>query len=160
MAANLLKISEAASLAIHAMALLTSGPGKSISVKEMASELTVSENHLSKVLQRLAKAGYVDSARGPKGGFTAGRKGTEITLLELYEEIEGALSDEGCLLDMKACREDACIMGSFVGKINAQVRDFLANTKLSDMKNLRGERRLRVVRRLRGGRHEKEKTDN
>lgn len=148
MTTNMLKISEATSLAIHAMALLTAGPKKTISAKEMASELMVSKNHLSKVLQRLAKAGYVDSVRGPKGGVTAGRKDTEITLLELYEEIEGTLSDEGCLLDMKACRGDACIMGSFVGKINAQVRDFLANTMLSDMKILRG------------GRHEKEKTDN
>lgn len=135
---NILKISEAASLAIHAMALIASDKDKTFSVREIAAELGVSENHLSKVMQRLAKTGYVVSVRGPKGGFTAGRPDTDITLLEIYEEIEGPLADGSCLFSVKKCESDNCIMGDFVGNINAQVRDFLANTKLSDMKNLRG----------------------
>ena len=52
---SILKISEAASIAIHAMFILASTPDKLFSNKEIATMLDVSENHLAKVLQRLAK---------------------------------------------------------------------------------------------------------
>ncbi len=66
---NIVKISDAVALGIHAATLLAVVPGKSYTTRAMADGLGVSEAHLAKVMQRLSRAGIVVSRRGPKGGF-------------------------------------------------------------------------------------------
>ena len=94
---NILKISEAASLGMHAMALLAKEPGALISTGEIASILDVSEAHLSKVLQRLQRTGYVQSTRGPRGGFKFARPAESITVGDIVRSVEGSLSPIRCV---------------------------------------------------------------
>ena len=56
---TVLRISDAAALALHAMVMLAEAPERRMSAKAIASELDASQAHLAKVLQRLAKAGLV-----------------------------------------------------------------------------------------------------
>ncbi len=129
---NILKISEAASLALHVAVILAANPDKLIPTKEFASMLEASEAHLSKVLQRLDRAGIVNSTRGPKGGFKLDKPGDEITLLDVYEAIDGELSPSNCLLNKNLCNGN-CIMGDLVGKLNMLVKDYLSTTKLDSL---------------------------
>ena len=129
---NILKISEAASLALHVAVILAAKPDELVPTKEFASMLQASEAHLSKVLQRLEKAGIVNSTRGPKGGFKLNKSGNEITLLEVYEAIDGELSTSNCLLNKDLCNGD-CIMGDLIEKLNMQVKNYLSNTKLDSL---------------------------
>ncbi len=131
------RISDATILGLHAMAILTADLKRSFSVKEIASYLKVSENHLSKVLQRLAKAGYVNSVRGPSGGFSAARKASQISLLELYELIEGPIPVSGCLLGTPRCRAKTCRLNDFLRDIGSQMEKFLAKTKLSQLTTMK-----------------------
>ena len=96
--ATMLRISEAASLAIHAMAVVAGKPEEVHSTHGVATALGVSEAHLAKVMQRLTRAGLVSSVRGPKGGFVLARPAAEVTLLAIFEAIEGHLEPKGCLL--------------------------------------------------------------
>ncbi|MCP4656916.1 MAG: Rrf2 family transcriptional regulator [bacterium] len=131
-----LKISEAASLALHAMGLIAALPGGKASARVIASRLGVSEAHLSKVLQRLAKAGFLRSVRGPKGGFSLPRSAEEITLLEVYEAIEGPIEAHHCLFDRPLCEGAECGLGTVIGNANEQLRLQLAETRLSDVGQL------------------------
>jgi Rrf2 family nitric oxide-sensitive transcriptional repressor len=126
---NILKISEAASLALHTAVLLAADSSKLISTKNLASTLHASEAHLSKVLQRLEKSGIVESTRGPKGGFRLRKSGDEITLLDVYEAIDGKLSSGNCLLGERICNGN-CIMGKLLCDLKRQVKDYLVQTKL------------------------------
>ncbi len=130
-----LKISDAATIAMHAMAYLASCGGKGpVSAHEMARYLGVSEAHLGKVLQRLARFGFVSSRRGPRGGFEAGRRPEEVTLLEIYEAVDGPMSGSTCLLGHDACPgRSGCILGDLMSAINARVHDQLSRTTLSDL---------------------------
>jgi len=139
---NVLKVSEAASLALHTMVLLAANPGADLSTKKIASTLRVSEAHLSKVLQRLSKVALVRSARGPKGGFMLGRDGKEITLLEVYEAIEGPLAPSDCLLGTRICGGKECILGEVLETTNKQVREYLARTKLTDLTSVYGRKKV------------------
>jgi len=133
--ANVLKVSEAASLALHAMVLLAARD-EVVSTGEIASTLRVSVAHLSKVLQRLARVGLVRSIRGPKGGFILGKASEEITLLDVYEAIEGPLVPSNCLLNTPVCSGERCILGGLLETVNEQVREYLAGTRLSELDNV------------------------
>ena len=137
----MLKISDAASLALHTMVLLAANSERLVSNKEIAGVLHVSEAHLSKVLQRLAKVGLVHSIRGPKGGFRLGKSSADTTLLEVYEAIEGPLLSCNCLLDTRICSENHCILGSLLHEINVQVKDYLAKTTLNRLVSVYKTRR-------------------
>ena len=130
---NILKISEAASLAMHSGVYLAVNKDEKVSTKEIANVLGASEHHLSKVLQRLTRACLVNSIRGPKGGFVLGKSPDEITLLDVYEAIEGSFPAGNCLLSTKICKGDKCILGRLLKDLNREVMDYLENTKLSDL---------------------------
>jgi len=129
---GLLRISEAASLGLHSLAVLASGPEEALATNRIALHLGVSEAHLSKVLQRLARAGFVRSIRGPKGGFMLAKPKGQITLLEVYESIEGPVSWNGCLLDAPICGGD-CIFGDLLKDVNGEVKTYLAGTTLAEL---------------------------
>jgi len=136
---NLLRVSEAASLAMHATVLLAASGDRALTTGQIAAVLGVSEAHLSKVLQRLGRAGLVRSTRGPKGGFSLTRSGEQITLLEVYEAIEGIVVPATCLFDTAICRGDRCILGGLIAEVNDHVRDYLGRTRLADVSDVVAE---------------------
>jgi len=129
-----LKISEAAGLAIHAVTILARlGHGEPVKLSRMAALLNASEAHLGKVMHRLAQARVVTSKRGPTGGFTLGPRAEEMTLLDLYEMIDGPLGDNTCLMGYLGCPLGGCVLGDAVGSINEHVRKTLGNRRISDL---------------------------
>jgi len=131
---NLFKVSEAASLALHAMLLISASPGQSLTTGQMASAMQASEAHLAKVLQRLTRVGLVRSTRGPKGGFVLGKPSDSICLLDIYEAVEGPLAATTCLLGRPICGgHDHCMLGGFLESVGEQARRHLAGTRLSDL---------------------------
>lgn len=128
-----LRISEAASLAIHAMAVLAQRPERSLPVHELAQKLGASAHHLAKVAQRLARAGLAISLPGPTGGFRLARPASEVSLLQIYEAIEGPWPTEGCLLSQQVCSGADCLLGGMLQSIHRQVHDFFNKTSLADL---------------------------
>lgn len=129
---HLLKISDAASIGLHAMIVIASDKdGGFLTVKDIAKNLDVSANHLSKVLQRLVKEELVVSIKGNKGGFRLAKAPDDTTFLEIYEAIDGKLRPSPCLLNKAVCIH-TCIMGGLTQSINRQVETFFRNTKLAD----------------------------
>jgi Rrf2 family protein len=128
-----LRISEAATLALHAMAVLTGKPEQPLSTHDVAAELHVSEAHLAKVFQRLARAGLAKSSRGPGGGFVLGKPATDISLLDIYETIDGPIATDDCLLGEPTCTGEACLLGDLVKSVNEQMRSYLTATRLADV---------------------------
>lgn len=131
MSGSILKISEAASIALHALMVLAKNPDRLVSVKEIASALDVSANHLSKVMQRLNKAGIIDSIKGYNGGFKMIGKLEDISFLEIYELFDGKLKDSNCLLSEKKC-QGQCVLGGLIADLNNQVKEKFRTTNLSD----------------------------
>lgn len=130
---DLVKFSEAANLAIHAMIDLAQHPSEEVPLKEIAHRLQASEAHLSKVLQRLRKAGLVTACRGPAGGYQLGRPPAAITFAQIYETIEGPIEPHFCLFGTPVCRNPDCGLGRFIGTLNQQVKDFLSRLTLDDL---------------------------
>jgi len=135
---NFIRISEAASLALHTSAYLAQNADRTVSSREVARALGASENHLSKVLQRLGRSGIVSSTRGPSGGFKIRTPWQKIRLIEIYESIEGPIRPQQCLLDLPCCRSRRCALGVLVQKTDEATRKCFTETTLGAMvKNFR-----------------------
>jgi Rrf2 family protein len=140
---TILRISDAANLAIHAMAHIARAKGGvNQSVGEIADHQGVSEAHLAKVMQRLVKVGLVTSRRGPGGGFLLRRPAATISLLEILEAMDGPMTDSKCLLGRKQCLFGGCALGALLTHVNHQVRVFLATRKLTDLLGPAGKHAL------------------
>ena len=127
------RVSEACTLALHTAVLLAEEPDRPMTTHEIAAAFNASEAHLSKVLQRLHKAGLVESVRGPRGGFLLAKSPDALTLLDVYEIIEGPLDSHNCLFALETCEAKRCIMGNVLKKTNEKVRKYLAGTSLADL---------------------------
>jgi Rrf2 family protein len=134
--AKMLRISEAAALAMHAVVLMAADSKRPMAVGRAARRLNVSGAHLSKVLQRLSKAGLADSIRGPHGGFILAKSPGRITLLEVYEAIEGRREQSGCLFDGPGCGAPRCILGGLLERVDAQIGRYLSATRISSLADL------------------------
>ncbi|WP_438316298.1 RrF2 family transcriptional regulator [Candidatus Caldatribacterium sp. SIUC1] len=126
------QFSEAVSLALHSMVLLSKSRAP-LTVKEMAEKTGASFHHLAKVFQRLRKAQLVMSTRGPRGGFTLSRPPERITLLEVYAAIEGPVSERICLLEGPECPFGECIFGGLLGEFAHRFREYLASHTLESV---------------------------
>jgi Rrf2 family protein len=127
-------ISEAASLAMHSMAYIASKEEPaSASVHEISERLEVSEFHLSKVLQRLTKSGLLRSNRGPQGGFKLAASKNTLTLLDVYEAVEGPLKKQACLMRKKTCKKKSCILGDSINAMWDIFHRHLSSTRISDI---------------------------
>lgn len=130
---NVLRISDAATIGLHAMVLLAD-ERKPRTTREIAEAFDFSEAHLSKVLQRLVRSRLLVSTRGPGGGFTLARLPKDISLLDVYEAIEGPLVASDCLLARPLCEGGKdCLLGGLLIDLNNRVADYLAGTKLSHL---------------------------
>lgn len=130
---GILQISEATSLALHSMALLAKTDDM-LNTNSIADVTKASQAHLSKVLQRLSKAELVDSVRGPSGGFYLTRPADTITLLEIYETMEGHLESPDCLLkNNDTCVCEKCMFDGLLEKLAVQFKDYLASHTLADI---------------------------
>lgn len=86
-------------------------PEASLTTSGIADELQIPYNHLAKVVQDLARSGYVRTQRGAGGGIRLGREPQAITLGEVvrlleqrYAIVECFRSDGGACLLTPNCR--------------------------------------------------------
>jgi len=128
---NIVQLSEAASLAIHSMVIIAKSD-KIINASTIADVTGSSRNHLAKVMLTLAKLGFVKSLRGPSGGFVLARDPKDVSLLEIYEAIEGKIFIPKCPLDKQVCPFDSCILNNVLNKVTSEIVEFFASKKLSD----------------------------
>ncbi|MGM0566155.1 MAG: RrF2 family transcriptional regulator [Bacteroidota bacterium] len=127
--AKIFSLSEAASIAIHSMVLIARSD-KMINVVKIAERTGSSKHHVAKVLQRLVKEDYLSSVRGPHGGFKLLKSPEEITLLEIYETIEGHLNISECPMDNPICPFEKCILSNVVSDMTAKFREYLSENTL------------------------------
>ena len=129
--ARFLEMSEATALGLHAMVLIARSQSL-VSAESLAETLRASRAHLSKVLKTLSAAGFLTSRRGPTGGYELAQPAAEISLLRIYEALQGSIRLDGCLFDKPICDQVHCILGNLVERVRGEVFEYLASTTLAD----------------------------
>jgi Rrf2 family protein len=124
--ANVFSLSEAASIALHGIILIAKEK-EGLNVIKISERTDTSKHHVAKVMQRLVKAGYLTSQRGPSGGFLLKKDPANITFLEIFEIIEGPIEVSDCPMEKQICPFDSCIMNNVTTKMTLEFKDFLKN---------------------------------
>lgn len=70
---------------------------ETISVQEVAQRLGVSGNHLMKVAQNLAKAGWLEPVRGRSGGFRLAKQPQDVRVGDVVRTLESELGLVECM---------------------------------------------------------------
>ncbi|MFO7830333.1 MAG: Rrf2 family transcriptional regulator [Bacteroidales bacterium] len=121
---KVVSLSEAASIALHGI-ILIAREKEGLNVLKIAERTSTSKHHVAKVMQRLVKAGYLTSHRGPSGGFVLRKKPEDINFLEIYETIEGVIEVGKCPMDKLVCPFDKCIMNNVTSKMTIEFKEYL-----------------------------------
>ena len=131
--ADFVKISDATALALHSMVHLAMAPEEQFTTAEIADSFEASRHHLAKVHQKLKKAGLMESKRGPSGGVLLGRSPEQITLLEIYEVMEGEIVAQPCLFGHDVCPRSDCMLQTLLPDLAERVRDYFKETTLAQL---------------------------
>jgi len=129
---KILSLSEAASIGIHSIILIAKADAN-MNVNTIAELTGSSKHHVAKIMQRLVKENYLTSNRGPTGGFSLKKNPSEITLLQIYEAIEGQIEISACPVDHTICPFDKCIMGTIARQTTLEFKDYLQNHTIEEM---------------------------
>lgn len=106
-----LELSKRTDLAIRAVAVLCNGQGDLIAGSIIAGEIGTTTNFLPQVMTPLVREGWVDSTRGPSGGYRLVVPHSEIALLDLIEAVEGPTANGRCVLRGSECSvADECAL--------------------------------------------------
>ena len=128
-------------------------PGKYAMVKQIAEDSDIPSHFLAKILQQLARQGFLRSSKGPTGGFCLRYPAPEISMLQIVEAIDGLADYQRCIGGMTECNDQMrCGMHDSWKALRSRIIEYLEGTSIEDLaKSLdqkrraldRGQRRVR-----------------
>lgn len=130
---TIVHLSDAALIAVHALAGLADSPDRLVQSRELAEAIGASGNHLAKVMQRLVRAGLVRSVKGPAGGFGLARLPGDISFRAAIEAVDGPLGGNFCPFSTEHCNPKNCIFGHELVKHADELVSYLDQRTIGDI---------------------------
>jgi len=114
--------------------LALQGRSKSASAKEMAEAYCIPAPILSKVLQTLARGGFLISEQGTNGGYRLARDPSEITALEVIRAIDGPILLTTCFTKQGDCElTSKCIVREPLRRVLDGIQSLLGSITIKDL---------------------------
>jgi FeS assembly SUF system regulator len=127
-------------LADYAVVMMTAAArraeGERLSATILSDETGVPLPTAQKLVGKLATAGLLNSARGAGGGFTLARPGTQISLADIVEAVEGPIAMTQCSgsEEVSDCALDSrCRVKPHMGVVSNAVRGALSAVTLQSL---------------------------
>lgn len=103
-------------------------------VAEVARLYGVSANHIAKVVNQLARLGYLRSVRGIGGGIELARQPADIRLGEIVEALEGNMHLLDCVATDGVCAiQSFCSLQGVLDEAERVQLDYLNTVTLADV---------------------------
>ncbi|WP_297437801.1 Rrf2 family transcriptional regulator [uncultured Clostridium sp.] len=119
----------------RALIYLANNTDRLCTVEELSTTLDISEHHLKKIVQKLAKTEFVISLKGRAGGLKLGLDPSDIILSEVLKVTEENLNIAGCFSNRDSCpmMSSGCrLKGIMNSALNSFIDEF-ANYTLADV---------------------------
>jgi Rrf2 family protein len=106
--------------------------GRKIGIKDIASGIDSSEYFIAKILQDLSRKGFVQSAKGPNGGFYMEENNLKSSVADIVKEVDGNRLFSRCGLGLKECSEQhPCPIHNEFKDIRQGIQDMLERSKIN-----------------------------
>jgi Rrf2 family protein len=99
----------------------------------LADAVQIPKGYVSKVMQDLARAGIVNSQRGPNGGFTLARPADKISVLDVLNAVDPLRRILACPLNLPEHAQRLCKLHQKLDDAIALVEKTLEAARISDM---------------------------
>jgi Rrf2 family protein len=131
----MLKLTKKADYGLISLKHLSLKPGfGAASVKEMSTSYRIPVPVLAKVLQKLAREGFLTSEQGTNGGYRLARDPQTITALEVIRAIDGPIILTTCFTDHGDCDlADNCTVRAPLRKVHEGILTLLDSITISDL---------------------------
>ena len=104
------------------------------SAKEIADTYGIPLPLLSKILQKMAKTGFLTSEQGANGGYKLARAAGNITALEVIRAIDGPVLLTECFTEHGHCdQSDRCPVREPLRKLHEGIVRLLGSISILDM---------------------------
>jgi FeS assembly SUF system regulator len=104
------------------------------SAKDLADIYGMPHEALAKILQRLTRAGLLESQFGINGGYTLARDPRTITALEVIRAIDGPLFMTSCNTAVRGCgQSERCTVREPLRKISRSIEKVLKRLTIWEM---------------------------
>jgi Rrf2 family protein len=125
--------SRSAEYAIRAFVqLATVEEGKYAMVKNIAKTSDIPAHFLAKILQQLARKGFLRSSKGPTGGFALRMPAEEISMLQLVDSVDGLSDFQRCPAGMAECNDQQpCGMHENWKALRSEIMRYLEETTIA-----------------------------
>jgi Rrf2 family protein len=132
----MLKLTKKADYGLMAMKHLAEhGDQGALSAKDVAGAYGIPSEALAKILQRLVKAGLLQSQHGTNGGYTLAREPGMISAFEVIRAIDGPLFITSCITVRGECGQThRCTIREPLRRVNQSIEDVLRRITISEMK--------------------------
>ena len=113
-----------------------------VSLGSVAEAETLPLSYLEHLVAKLREAGLVRSVRGARGGYRLAKPGSEITMLDVVEALEGPIAPMECfhvdregrvLCSHETDGDQACATKLLWTRVQGGVTKALAGTTLADL---------------------------
>ena len=120
--------------AARALVFMARANKPTVSVTQMQEEVGVSRPFLRKIMQKLHKAGILQSVKGKGGGFGLARAPEKIKFSELIAVLQGPVALGDCVFRKKICRHHgACILRHKIAAIETRMLSEMAAITVKDL---------------------------
>lgn len=101
---------------------------------EVAKKEEIPSHYLAKILQRMAKYGYVDSYKGRGGGFKITKLALDSSILEIVERIEGPVITLKCVTGLKECSDEhPCPLHDEWSELRDRIHNLISSRSVRDV---------------------------
>ena len=138
-----MKLTRYTDYALRVLIYLALNPERQCSIAEIARSYGVSENHLMKIVQQLAREGLVASTRGRGGGLRLGKRAADIRIGAVVRLTEPDMDLAEC---GKCVISGVCGLTSVFGRATSAFLSALDEVTLEDV--IRSGDRLHALLRL------------
>lgn len=128
-------IPESVSLALHALVKLAALKCEHIVLSDLLLR-PGSTHHLSKVLQKLTRAGMITSKRGHGGGFSIAVHPSDIRLMDVWIALEGTFVTSVCPHTWQGCVLSSCLFGTALQDASNLLKKYFTDNTVADLARL------------------------
>ncbi len=130
-----MQLSKGFDYAIRSLVYLALLPkGTSAELRSISETQVIPGSYLAKVMRNLVRGGLVSSTLGRDGGYALRRRPPEITLMQVYEIMEGEMKLVECMEDENSCVfSRGCTQAPVWRRLRETVERIFMETTLQDL---------------------------